>query len=952
MPFFKKTPEVEEFEAYAKLEQGKFEANVQNIIKLSRKVDKNGWNLLHHAAKEGNVDLVDLLMASDDTKIDTGNKKGSTPLMIAAFYNQSDVVDKLLAGGASIDQADRRGRTPLIIAAEKNHAEITGQLLAKGANVNAEVTTGQDQGYTPLIIAAEKNHAEITGQLLAKGANVNAEVTTGQDQGYTPLMIAAKKGHAVVAEQLLAKGADVNTARTKNKKGGNGETALILAAANGHEAVVGQLLVGGASIDQADQDGITPLHLASSIGHEAVVEQLLVGGASCSEKDNNGNVALHHAAANGQEGAYSLLSKGGHEYTMNKRRNCPKKLIEAHRRKAAKKAEVVAKAGGIPTAVAVEDTEGGVPMAAAVAVDDTAGGAEAAKAAGGAEAVPSAPPAAAAEAKQKFERGLKHITTANQIDPLNQVVELINSTTLQVLDTVDWSKSRLNTKDFKRVGQYKAENYAEETRTRMNEGKEHESKAIEYIGKVFAAKIQVAVKGVIGVEAVKAKQKFEEKLENISSESRDDSKVEDLVDLIDKTPPQVLDIVDWSKYHADVITSELLNKVGQYKATKDQESIEFESQYGDRLGGTGYDSPEEIMIKGKEFAAKIDVAVKGVKAVEEARAVVGEAEGYELVAAVVEAKRAAGAVAHDAAAEAAQRADQRAAAKEHKKTVMAELKDSPVTLKSTDHRLALEQAEIAQAAAEANPRSPANAGIAATAQSGAEAAYYRGQVAGGAAAAEERASQAAAAAEERASQAAAPSAPPMPPGGFIPMAAAVPEDSLAVPLAAVEAPPSPPQTIELLAAIAKTAAARQAAEAEAARQAAEAEAVTAAIPSALAQPAAAAETAMATVLAGAAEATAARQAAEAEAARQAAAPVPSALAQPAAAEQAELQKIADAPLPPTTPPDAEAAMLASLPKAPQGQLRTPGLQQGSHRGREMAKRARQTPGGGGQVPGG
>src|SRR5208282_1347683 len=62
---------------------------------------------------------------------------GMTPLMLAASFNQAEIMKLLLAQGAGLDDIDKSGRTALIIAADKGNVESVNILLDSGAYINA-----------------------------------------------------------------------------------------------------------------------------------------------------------------------------------------------------------------------------------------------------------------------------------------------------------------------------------------------------------------------------------------------------------------------------------------------------------------------------------------------------------------------------------------------------------------------------------------------------------------------------------------------------------------------------------------------------------------------------------------------------------------------------------------------------------------------------------------------
>jgi ankyrin repeat protein len=90
---------------------------------------------------------------------------GSTPLMYAALYGDSDSVQRLLKSGADPNVRNDAGATALMWAVED--PEITRLLLRHGADVNAR----SGDSMTPLIIAAGHfgSGAAVTKLLLEAG---------------------------------------------------------------------------------------------------------------------------------------------------------------------------------------------------------------------------------------------------------------------------------------------------------------------------------------------------------------------------------------------------------------------------------------------------------------------------------------------------------------------------------------------------------------------------------------------------------------------------------------------------------------------------------------------------------------------------------------------------------------------------------------------------------------
>ncbi|CAL1146637.1 unnamed protein product, partial [Cladocopium goreaui] len=183
------------------------------------------------AAKEGNVGAVRRLLQVDPQSLEQVDEDGDGPLANAAWEGHLEVVQVLLAAGASVEAKDSNGTRPLLIAAQEGHLEVVEALLAAGASVKAKDYNG-----------------------------------TG------PLLIAAQEGHLEVVEALLAAGASVEA------KDYNGRTPLLRAAGNGHTAAVERLLAAGAAVDAVDSNGHTPLHHAAiyTTGETAIVVERIV----------------------------------------------------------------------------------------------------------------------------------------------------------------------------------------------------------------------------------------------------------------------------------------------------------------------------------------------------------------------------------------------------------------------------------------------------------------------------------------------------------------------------------------------------------------------------------------------------------------------------------------------------------------------------------------------------
>ena len=99
-----------------------------------------------------NHDLATLesLWQADPTVLNAPDDRGFTPLILAVYNDQTDVVDFLLEKGVALDGQDASGNTALMGAVFKGHVEIARLLLDKGAFVDVK----NDKGATALTYAA------------------------------------------------------------------------------------------------------------------------------------------------------------------------------------------------------------------------------------------------------------------------------------------------------------------------------------------------------------------------------------------------------------------------------------------------------------------------------------------------------------------------------------------------------------------------------------------------------------------------------------------------------------------------------------------------------------------------------------------------------------------------------------------------------------------------------
>lgn len=140
---------------------------------------------VHKAASSGTVGELQLL-ESKGYSLTAPDEQDSTPLHLAAYKGQKEIVEYLLSRpGLLKDPIDKQGYTPLILAASSGHSDIVSMLLAAGCDPKIK---GADGG-TALHKAAAQGQLKCVETLLGAGLNPADKDAHGK----TPLELAEQK---------------------------------------------------------------------------------------------------------------------------------------------------------------------------------------------------------------------------------------------------------------------------------------------------------------------------------------------------------------------------------------------------------------------------------------------------------------------------------------------------------------------------------------------------------------------------------------------------------------------------------------------------------------------------------------------------------------------------------------------------------------------------------------
>ncbi|CAL9244326.1 unnamed protein product [Arabidopsis halleri] len=249
---------------------------------LLRKQNQCGETALYVAAEYGDAEVVaELIKYYDLEDAETKARNGFDPFHIAAKQGELDVLRVLMEEHPELSMTvDLSNTTALHTAAAQGHVEVVEYLLETAGSSLAAIA--KSNGKTALHSAARNGHAEVVKAIVA----VEPDTATRTDKkGQTPLHMAVKgQSIDVVVELMKGHRSSLNMVDSK------GNTALHVATRKGRIKIVELLLDNNetsTSTKAINRAGETPLDTAEKIGHPEIAAVLKTRGVPSAKAINN-----------------------------------------------------------------------------------------------------------------------------------------------------------------------------------------------------------------------------------------------------------------------------------------------------------------------------------------------------------------------------------------------------------------------------------------------------------------------------------------------------------------------------------------------------------------------------------------------------------------------------------------------------------------------------------------
>ncbi|RCK74497.1 MAG: hypothetical protein IGBAC_1445 [Ignavibacteriae bacterium] len=245
--------------------------------------DKNGMSPLHIATFRGNIEIVKYLV-ENGALVDSRDDINLTPFHIAVQEGYREIIEYFISKKVDTKIRTKDGKTAFLLACEQKRKDIVYYLLdLMDRKVIANTIDEEDQFKNNLLhLGAALNDID----LIKIGIKYKLDIDDQNIYGNTPLHIAVVNADTNLIKLLLDYKADLNI---QNE---DGNTPLHLALVNNRVDASSLLLNYDIKVNKVNRDGFTPLHYAAELGDIQFVIKLLEKRADINVYNKDGNSPL------------------------------------------------------------------------------------------------------------------------------------------------------------------------------------------------------------------------------------------------------------------------------------------------------------------------------------------------------------------------------------------------------------------------------------------------------------------------------------------------------------------------------------------------------------------------------------------------------------------------------------------------------------------------------------